>query len=145
MRLKTYESFFKKSFFNKDYRPDLIEHIMNLAKKIFNTQIKIQEIESAFTPERSINNLISKVISIERKYSYEQWCHLNYEYNNEIDIWFSKTSTYILSDYIYNILLKFGMETKFGVKIKNDDIPKIIKQLTIENYEEFEKIKKYNL
>jgi len=144
MRLKTYEGFFKKNFFNKDYRPDLIEHIMNLAKKIFDTQITIQEIESASEPLRTMYNLTSKVISIKRKYS-EQWCHLNYEVNEEIDIWFSPTSKYILSDYIHDILLQFGEKNTWGVKIKNKDIPEIVKKLTIKNYEEFESMKKYNL
>lgn len=150
MRLKTYES-----FFDKDYRPELVRNIASLTKKIFDTEITIREIESAFQKR---NKLLSKVISIRRKiaidddngmiivkYKNEQWCHINYEYDKEMSIWFNTESPYILGEFILSILLKFGAKISWGAQIINNDIPEIIKELTIENYEEFEATKKYNL
>ena len=151
--LKTYEHFI--NIFKKDYRKKLVNTISNLAEKILNCKIKIK-----------IDNKLEKSIFIQQKNSRfsDLWCSIDYEKelgvngSSDFCIWFYSQleellDNFILSEFIINVIEKYSniIKTRVGginiiaYNIQNKDIPKIIEQLTFENYEEFQITKKFNL
>lgn len=147
--LKTYEHF--RNIFKKDHRKSLVEAISNLAKNVLkNCEINIR-----------IDSKKEKSIFIKEKDSRisEIWCSINFEKelgingSSDFCIWFSEYMNYVLNEFIISVMEEYSDVVKFKMSnmniiaynIQNKDIPEIVKQLTLENYEQFESTKKYNL
>jgi len=158
--LKTYEAFSIRDIFKKtkDNRKDFIESIMTLGDNyIEDCKIKVND----------------QTIYTRKNYKWSSittgpWCAISFDKKlntykpgrkeslGDACIWFNLN--FNVNDFIISILEKYSEITNViissngyhpsgvtGYNIKNDDIPEIVKQLTIENCEEFLMSKKYNL
>lgn len=158
MIVKTYEEFnirniFKKTF-KKDNRKEFVECIIELANNyIEDCRIKVND-ESIYTTKNYKWSTITKQfwcsISFDKKLNTYKPSRENKESAGDICIWFNLD--FDVNDFIISVIEKYSKirRVKIGdiisaYNIKNDDIPEIANQLTIENCEEFLITKKYNL
>ena len=165
--LKTYEKFNIRNIFQKNHGEELIMRISSLAQTIFkDSVITIENSLMVFNTGKVLqsaeNTIKNKDICIDRdKYLHDlgnlgnslntftgRWCFVQYRKNNEFFIHFNPNLEHELNYFISDILQSFQDKKTHPIvhdgisTVTNNKIPEIIEQLTPENYEKFQNMKK---